>query len=617
MSCIAGGVFMTRITITGFLIYCLCIILSQSCFAFSKDNDINWLIDKWGALKADEYPKFSKINQIFNRVVMVSDKPIGIKPILKGIKTIGDPWAICCPDGTIILTQKAIDFCYQGVSDGIGDSRIAFIIGHELAHLAGNDFWHLNVLKTVHQYGKKTALFQEILSLLKKTEDTDNTAHAREIRKKKELKADQYGFLYMSLAGYDPGAIVGSTDNNFFDHWASRITGQVAYSNLSHFSSEKRSDFLRTQMNHMVDQLNFFHIGVRYYQLGQYTKALDYLEIFNKDFPSREVSNNLGLIHYQLATRCLAECVGNEAFRFQLATFLDTHTRAETFKSKAVRSKNISLKDCPQLMVFKDEIETAQQYFKEAISKDNLYDPPHLNLSSAYLIASIFSKQCHFKESVNLHSAIAELEKIDNHHATNNLAIAKYLRGNMEDEPDMFDWSVKKLKKIMSEYPGAAYNLARMLDERGKSKKASMAWKKYIQMESTGKYYQIARKALKEKEYTHSYYSGLFDENIPVKPGLLDNKTQKMIKKFHQHSFHVAQIHYTFYLDHKLRLLVSGDKIQFVESLVHKKLYLSEVNKKYGRPFRTFETHFGAKTLVFEKFALDFIDEKVQMVISF
>jgi Zn-dependent protease with chaperone function len=614
MSTITGGVSMKKVITTG--LYCLCFILLQDCLVFSADNNINWLISHWGTLNADNYPRFSKINQIFHRVAMVADKPIGIKPTLKGIKTIGDPWASCCPDGTIVLTQKAIDYCYDNASEAIGDSRMAFIIGHELAHLAGNDFWHLNVLESVYQYGKDAALFQAILSLLRKTEDTDNTAHAREIRKKKELKADKYGFLYMSLAGYDPGAIVGSTENDFFDHWANRITSQVAYSDLSHPESKQRSDFLRSQMNRMIDQLNFFHIGVRYYQLGQYANALDYLEIFNKDFPSREVSNNLGLIHYQLAMGCLAECLGDGAFRFQLATFLDTHTRAETFKNQAVRSSHISLKDCPQLLVFKDEIESAQQYFKEAVAKDPLYDPPHLNLSSAYLMASIVSRQCHFKESVLLHSAIAELEKIDSPESINNLAIAKYLRGNLADEPDMFDWSIRKLEHIKKEYPGAAYNLARMMDERGKSENANIAWEQYIQMKSTGVYYQIARKSLKKNEDKQSYYSGLFTETIPVKPGLLDARTHKMIKNFHQHSFQVSNIAYTFYSDQTLRLLVSGDKIQFVESIVHKDLCLNDIHNNYGRPCRIFDTQFGT-TIVYEKFALDLIDEKVRMVIYF
>jgi len=608
---------MKKIHIAGMIIYCFSILFFQSFFAFSADNNINWLIHTCGILSTDEYPRLSKINQIFNRVMMVSDKPIGIKPTLTGIKTIGDPWACCCPDGTIVLTQKAIEFCYDGVDELFGNSRIAFIIGHELAHLSGNDFWHMNILETVHQYGENPLLFQEILSLLKKTEDTDNTSHAREIRKKKELKADKYGFLYMSLAGYDPRAIVGSTENGFFDHWANRLTGQIALPDESYPTSKQRSDFLRTQMNHMIDQLNFFHIGVRYYQMGQYTNALDYLERFNKDFPSREVSNNLGLIHYQLAMGCLAECIGDKAFRFHLATFLDTHTRAETFKNQAVRSNNIHLKDCPQLQVFKDEIEMAQKYFKEAVSKDHSYDPAHLNLSSAYLIASIVSKPCHFKESVMLHSAIAELEKIDSHHATNNLAIAKYLRGNMDDEPDMFDWSVRKLKSIMVNYPSAIYNLARIQDERGQSEEAILAWEKYIQMESSGMYYQIAQKALKKNENNYSYYSGSFDNNIPVKPGLLNDQTQKLIKNFHQHSFHVANIFYTFYSDQTLRLLVSEDKIQFVESIVHKDLCLNDINKKYGRPCRAFETQSGTKTLVYEKFALDIIDERVQMVIYF
>jgi len=47
-----------------------------------------------------------------------------------------DPWAIALPDGYIIIASQTLDICYKNVSKEIGDTRIAFILGHELAHLA-------------------------------------------------------------------------------------------------------------------------------------------------------------------------------------------------------------------------------------------------------------------------------------------------------------------------------------------------------------------------------------------------------------------------------------------------------------------------------------------------
>ncbi|NJL58572.1 MAG: M48 family metalloprotease, partial [Desulfobacteraceae bacterium] len=90
-----------------------------------------------------------KAYRIFDRVASVADKR-GIRiPRLRVLNSKGDPWAVSLPDGYVILSKKAVDMCYQGVSEEEGNARLAFVIGHELGHAADDDFWHWEAFITL------------------------------------------------------------------------------------------------------------------------------------------------------------------------------------------------------------------------------------------------------------------------------------------------------------------------------------------------------------------------------------------------------------------------------------------------------------------------------------
>jgi hypothetical protein len=130
----------------------------------------------------------------------------------------------------------------------------------------------------------------------------------QEFIRKQELQADSYGLIYMTMAGYDPKAIIDRDRTNFFENWVSKITGKIAYSDATHPGPKERAEFLRVQLVSVVDALNYFSFGVRLYQLGRYSDAILLLEAFKEKFPSREVFSNIGLCHYQLAMRVLSNC---------------------------------------------------------------------------------------------------------------------------------------------------------------------------------------------------------------------------------------------------------------------------------------------------------------------
>jgi Zn-dependent protease with chaperone function len=49
--------------------------------------------------------------------------------------------AIAIPDGGIVVSQAVLDLCYRDPQRG--DDRLAFVLGHEIAHQLREDFSHL------------------------------------------------------------------------------------------------------------------------------------------------------------------------------------------------------------------------------------------------------------------------------------------------------------------------------------------------------------------------------------------------------------------------------------------------------------------------------------------
>ncbi len=207
-----------------------------------------------------------------------------------------DIWAKCLEDGQIVLSQKSLEVCYHGVSDQVGSARLAFIIGHEIAHLAKGDFWHNAVSEFMGRYDSEEKGLKELNKIVRDFETI----------KVRELRADSYGLLYAFMAGYDPDVIVNRTDTNFFREWANQLSGRIAYNDKLYPSTKQRANFLLGYLENIKMQIAVFELGLRFYQKGDYDEALECLTYFRRQFPCREVFNNIGLIYYQKAFNSLA-----------------------------------------------------------------------------------------------------------------------------------------------------------------------------------------------------------------------------------------------------------------------------------------------------------------------
>src|SRR5262249_55649992 len=159
------------------------------------------------------------------------------------------PFALALPDGSVLLTPDGLEVCYKQVAPQAGDSRLAFVLGHELSHLARDDFWHA--------FTAAAAARQPAAEAVRIPPET--TAEAR----MKELEADSFGVVYMTMAGYQPSAIVGE-GTSFLDEWTARLPAG-ALAGRGHPSARERTALVRTALRSVADQLDFFRFGVRLY----------------------------------------------------------------------------------------------------------------------------------------------------------------------------------------------------------------------------------------------------------------------------------------------------------------------------------------------------------------
>jgi len=588
-----------------FLIFCVLMLTPwELSLASSPKSCGDWWVNAYGVISKTDYPFVSKAWAVFDRVVAAADKRSNRYPKLIIIRKQGNPWALALKDGTIILTKGALKICYDGVKEETGSARLAFVLGHEMAHLAKDDFWHLAAFETLQRFPPDQKVSDEIIDLLVKTEDIKDTVHAREIRKKKELQADSYGILYASMAGYDPNVIVNAKGKNFFEEWANQITKKIVYTDEFHPSPYQRAAFLLSNLAAVKADIDIFDLGVRLYQLGKYDDALCFLNSFKEKFPCREVFNNIGLVQYQKAMMALSEYDREKAYQYKLSTILDTETRARILRGANITSD-----------VFEREIQNAITSFTAACQKDGCYIPARVNLSSALILADIY------------HEAMAVLKealkiKKDDPKVLNNRAIAMYLVGP-DIDVDMFEQAVRLLEDVIKknpEFSDAFYNLGRLMHERARNSAARDAWGQYLNLESTGVYADMAREnlgikgSLTENQRT---YSQTYGGPAPVKLGYLDKETKKQLKGFSVHLLKLGSISGKCYFRKGIRVLVLEGFVELVETPVTQKVSLSELNSMYGKPYRILAGPSGTKTLVYANFALDVKDGTITKVIYF
>ncbi|MDM8561701.1 hypothetical protein [Candidatus Parabeggiatoa sp. HSG14] len=313
----------------------------------------------------EKYERVNRVHNIFDKVLLVVDKsPIVTQKNPRGEPTLfvlkkgpidPAPFAIALPkDGSIILSKTAIDKAYN---DGIerGDIRIAFVLGHELAHLSKSQLSHF-------LFSLKKGFRKDMFSPLNPHPLSKKFKELVKLRNE-EKRADEQGFLYAAMAGYAVDKLLKG--KIFLIEWQKQIQSRLS----THPTPIERENFLIKRLKGLLDKLPYFQFGVRLAHFNQCAEneALMFFKVFKKDFSSREVLNNEGYCYLQRAR----EELGANAYFYWLPTVLDVATRIETF--------SLPLRAAPSEEA-KAWLEKARDVFHKASQRDPFYIPAQINM---------------------------------------------------------------------------------------------------------------------------------------------------------------------------------------------------------------------------------------------
>lgn len=419
---------------------------------------------------------------VFERVKNVADKVASRTPRLVIINTRRGHGALALPDGGIIINRNTLDICYSGVDDQKGDQRLAFILGHELAHLGNNDFMHPEAFEALEKFGSEKAIND-----IKPNFKLPDPEQARE-DKKKEWMADKMGALYASMAGYDVGGLFGK-ENDFLSLWAKQTgNANVPVPGHTHPSFEERLEFIRAQLLNVAQHLELFEAGVLLYQKGNYKDGASAFREFSKAYPSREVFNNIGACYFNLALEQLHYLDQGVYYRFRISAGIDYVTRAAS--GMDLRGYEHYLRD----EEFSRYINKAETFFKLAVERDLHNITSRHNLAAALILKGEYAR------------AQAECDHIlqqdpGNVTALNNKAIAFYYYGKKEDL-DTTQKAIQLLHEANRLEPGnfeVLYNLASLKETRERLAGAKHFWEKYLSIAPEDGFYDHIYKKLKGK----------------------------------------------------------------------------------------------------------------------
>lgn len=236
-------------------------------------DEVGFYIATYGEIRPEQDPQVALTQRIFARVQAVAENNDKRLPKLVVINSRTDPWAIALPSGHIVLSKQAISICHQ-LPKTEADACLAFILGHEIAHLSHDDFWHHEV------YG--------FLTTHPGTRDLANFLRNHRDIRDKEMEADDAGFVYAAMAGYPVDLLLETANNkpHFFNFWVQQTHTQA---DTTHPGAEERAALLRSRLDVLKDKLSFFEFGVRLSHFDACDDGIYFLEEFQKTFPGREV----------------------------------------------------------------------------------------------------------------------------------------------------------------------------------------------------------------------------------------------------------------------------------------------------------------------------------------
>ncbi len=424
------------------------------------NSEVAFYINTYGELTVQQEPLVAEAQHIFKRVQAVADQNSKRLAKLVVINNNTRAWAIALPAGHIVLSRKTLDIVHRNANTELAQARLAFVIGHELAHLANDDYWH----HEVESFMQNTSDAQEIARFI-----NQNFA-----AKQAELAADDKGYIYAAMAGYAVDRLIknqnmtaAQSDQDFFTFWMQQTNTKVS---PSHPEARDRAELLRQRLHNLKRKLTFFRFGTRLAHFGFCNDAIYFLKEFQKVFPGRAVLNNLGSCFLQQARAHMRQ---QQLAFYWMPLMLDNRSRVTAL----TRSTGVNLEAPKQfLKSFSSENSNIAGYLEDAIevltlavAKDRSYIPAKINLAIAYL----YQGKAHQARAV---IADAKQQAIMNAHLEMLDALALYEQ--TDADIDLWAAALKKIERLEQKEQSmyVLYNHARLLSVRPRLLEAQKLW---------------------------------------------------------------------------------------------------------------------------------------------
>ena len=401
--------------------------------------------DVYGDVDPTTTSTLSRVEGIYRKLARTVGTQQAVRSKLMIINSNGFPWAVALGDNTVVVTTGAIERLYRERDLVLGDARAAFMLGHELSHLATDDLFH-------HRY----FLF-----------NSGNTFKKPEPRPDEELRADLRGYTIATLAGYETHRLLNQQED-FFRTWLKQISDPDS---VSHPGSEARRNHLSERFQNILNDVPYYEFAVALAHFGYYEDAELLLEDSLNRVETVEAYSNLGYVYLQSARERMPVSM---AYQYWFPTLLEPRNTLELQRGRSLFEEDLPV----QAMKY---LEMAEERLKYAISLDEDLLTNHINLATVYMYMPD-----------KLHRAYAAMQDARRTTLGQHPAVQEQLESIhqlirvREDYNDEDQWHYARDTMMKLAGPDDAtenllFNFARMLDVRGRDNTADQYWQRLYQ----------------------------------------------------------------------------------------------------------------------------------------
>ena len=296
---------------------------------------------------------------IFNNIIRGIGNNFNRTPKIEFVNTENNPAYFSPKKKTIYIENKVINL-FKNNPDY--DHIMAYLLSHELAHHYLNHAW----MKNIDFAYSSTDAARSVTNYL--IDQTDGGQ-----RKEDETQADVFAGFYAKISGYDALNFGKMCLNKIYSEY--KVPEEIP----GYPSLDERIEIIQSNITKTNELAEIFYIGNLALVVGDYSLANNcYNEIWNNNFSSREIFNNLGVTSLLKAISLLDA----EKSKYTFPLYIDQNTRAENNISRSGESTDLI-----------DLLKDAEDYFSKSIEKDEAYLPAKINrLNTEFLLNLVSNK---------------------------------------------------------------------------------------------------------------------------------------------------------------------------------------------------------------------------------